>query len=256
MAADGADRVLIVEDDDDIASLERDYLEVAGMRVDVAADGPSGLEMGSSGDYDAIVLDVMLPRMNGFDVCSRLRAQVATPILMVSARTEDIDAIRGLGLGADDYVTKPFSPSVLVAKVKAQIAAARRHGTAGPDPRDDAVRDARLAAGDVEVDTAAHEVRVRGSLVSLTNREYELLCFLLRHRGTVFSRDALYERVWGEEALGDSATVMVHVNRIREKVERDPSNPALIQTVRGAGYIVRADDAAPAADTPGPVGGV
>lgn len=231
-------RILIVEDDEDIALLERDYLEVAGFETQIATSGTDGLDLALAGGFAAVVLDVMLPGMSGFDVLRRLRERSAVPVLLVTARSEDIDQIRGLGLGADDYVTKPFSPSVLVAKVKAAIATAERHGRAeGAAAAGGGAQ--RLAADGLVVDTNSHEVWARGKLVELTNREYELLVFLLSHKGTVFSRDALYERVWGLDAVGDGATVTVHVNRLREKVEKDPGHPTIIQTVRGAGYIVR-----------------
>lgn len=228
-------RILIVEDDEDIAELERDYLEANGLEADIASDGLSGLSKALSGSFDAMILDVMLPGMNGFDVCRKVREKSALPMLLVTARTEDIDQIRGLGLGADGYVVKPFSPSVLVAHVKALLAtAARRNAdTEAAEPS------SLIEADGVTIDPASHEVKARGKDVELTNREYELLLFLMKHQGTVFSRDALYERVWGEEALGDGATVTVHIQRLREKIEPDPSNPKIIQTVRGAGYIIR-----------------
>lgn len=228
-------RILIVEDDEDIAELERDYLEANGLEAEIASDGPTGLSMALSGSFDAMILDVMLPGMNGFDVCRKVREKSALPMLLVTARTEDIDQIRGLGLGADGYVVKPFSPSVLVARVKALLATAARRGadTEAAEPS------SLIEADGVTIDPDSHEVKARGKDVDLTNREYELLLFLMKHRGTVFSRDALYERVWGEEALGDGATVTVHIQRLREKIEPDPSNPKIIQTVRGAGYIIR-----------------
>lgn len=228
-------RILIVEDDEDIAELERDYLEANGLEAEIAETGPQGLKRALEGCFDAMILDVMLPGMNGFDVCRKVREKSALPMLLVTARTEDIDQIRGLGLGADGYVVKPFSPSVLVAHVKALLAtAARRNAdTEAAEPS------SLIEADGVTIDPDSHEVKARGKDVELTNREYELLLFLMKHQGTVFSRDALYERVWGEEALGDGATVTVHIQRLREKIEPDPSNPKIIQTVRGAGYIIR-----------------
>ena len=228
-------RILIVEDDEDIAELERDYLEANGLEADIASDGLSGLSKALSGSFDAMILDVMLPGMNGFDVCRKVREKSALPMLLVTARTEDIDQIRGLGLGADGYVVKPFSPSVLVAHVKALLATAARRNA----DTEAAELSSLIEADGVTIDPASHEVKARGKDVELTNREYELLLFLMKHQGTVFSRDALYERVWCEEALGDGATVTVHIQRLREKIEPDPSNPKIIQTVRGAGYIIR-----------------
>ena len=185
-------RILIVEDDEDIAELERDYLEANGLEADIASDGLSGLSKALSGSFDAMILDVMLPGMNGFDVCRKVREKSALPMLLVTARTEDIDQIRGLGLGADGYVVKPFSPSVLVARVKALLAtAARRNAdTEAAEPS------SLIEADGVTIDPDSHEVKAQGKDVELTNREYELLLFLMKHQGTVFSRDALYERVW------------------------------------------------------------
>lgn len=222
-------KVLIVEDDQAIAEIERDYLRMAGLEVEICADGPSGLAHGQDDDIDLVLLDLMLPGMDGFEVCRRLRQTRSIPILMVTARQEDIDKIRGLGLGADDYIEKPFSPSVLVAFVKAHLERYERLTGVGKAP-------ATIALGTIEIDTEARRVRVRGGEVSLKRREYELLLFFMLHPDTVFSREALYERVWGMEAVGDLATVAVHVNRLREKVEEDPSKPVHIVTVWGAGY--------------------
>lgn len=189
-------RILIIEDDATIAAIERDYLVRSGFAVDIAATGDEGLALGRTGKYDLILLDLMLPGMDGFSVCHALRKALDIPILMVTARQEDIDKIRGLGMGADDYITKPFSPSVLVARVKANLAQYDRlKGRAGR---------AQIQMGDI-----------------------------------VFSKEALYERIWGYDALGDNATVAVHINRLREKIEKTPSEPRHIQTVWGAGYRFR-----------------
>lgn len=221
-------KILIVEDDADIAAIEKDYLEVNGYGVIVADNGQAGLEIGLSKTADLILLDVMLPGLDGFEVCRILRQQVDVPILMVTARREDIDKIRGLGLGADDYIEKPFSPSVLVARVKAHLARYERQaGKSGEKP---------LKVGDLELNPATHRVTLGGQEVALKNREYELLMFLMAHPDRVFDRETLYEQVWGKEAMGDNATVAVHINRIREKIEAHPSDPQYIQTVRGAGY--------------------
>ncbi|MCH4084555.1 MAG: response regulator transcription factor [Olsenella sp.] len=230
-------RILVIEDDQDIAELERDYLEASGYVVTLAADGPKGLALGLSGGFDLAILDVMLPGMDGLSVCRQLRERTSMPVVMVTARGEDVDVIRGLGVGADDYVTKPFSPSVLVARVRARLAEVQRlrgeERAAGQGP---------LRMGHVALNPASHEVSAHGRPVTLTNREYELLAFLMRHPNVVFSRQALYERVWREDAVGDGATVTVHVNRLREKLEDDPSHPELLQTVRGAGYVLRAPE--------------
>lgn len=221
--------ILVVEDDDAIAQLERDYLHMSGFEVDIASDGPSGLEAALHGGYELMILDVMLPGMDGFEVCRCLREVTDVPIVMVTARREDMDKIRGLGMGADDYVEKPFSPSVLVARVRAHLSRYERlTGSAG--------KRSVVTLGDLELDTAARRLRVRGEEVDLKNREYELLEFLMLHPDVVFSREQLYERVWGMDALGDSATVAVHVNRLREKIEESPSSPRHILTVWGAGY--------------------
>ncbi|MGN0286673.1 MAG: response regulator transcription factor [Atopobiaceae bacterium] len=228
-------KILLVEDDEDIADLERDYLEASGYQVTVAADGQKGLSLGLSGGFDLAILDVMLPGMDGLSVCRQLREHSSMPVIMVTARGEDVDVIRGLGVGADDYVTKPFSPSVLVARVRARLAAVQRLKGPAQDDQEESLR-----VGHVELNPASHEVTSHGKPVSLTNREYELLAFLMRRPNVVFSRQALYERVWREDAVGDGATVTVHMNRLREKLEDDPAHPQLLQTVRGAGYVLRA----------------
>ena len=222
-------RILIIEDDREIAEIERDYLELDGMAADIASDGVTGLEKALSGSYDLILLDLMLPGIDGFSVCKRLREKLDIPILMVTARTQDIDKIRGLGFGADDYIEKPFSPSVLVARVKAHLA---QYNRLKPQSRQNAL----LEAGPISIDTDARTVSVRGAAVALTNKEYELLLFLVQHQNQVFSREDLYEIIWGLESMGDNITVAVHINRLREKLEENPSKPELIQTVWGVGY--------------------
>ncbi len=224
--------ILIVEDDAAIADIERDYLEIDGFTVAVAPDGLKGLEMGLSGEYDLILLDVMLPGMDGFSVCRRLREKMAIPILMVTARQEDVDKIRGLGLGADDYIEKPFSPAVLVARVKANLSQYERLSQA-PGSLEE------IIIGAVRLNTGTHRVFVDDREVELKNREYELLSFLMVNVDRVYDRETLYEKVWGMEAMGDNATVAVHINRLREKMERDPAHPRYIETVWGAGYRFR-----------------
>ncbi len=223
-------RILIIEDDGDIAAIERDYLELNSFQVETAADGITGLDRGLHGAFDLILLDLMLPGMDGFSLCRRLREETDIPILMVTARREDIDKIRGLGLGADDYIEKPFSPSVLVARVRAHLARYRRltGGQKKANPE--------LRAGNLRLNTVTRRVFVDGQEVELKNREYELLQFLMLHPDMVFSREELYEKIWGLDAMGDNATVAVHINRVREKIEPDPSHPRYIQTVWGAGY--------------------
>lgn len=223
------DKILIIEDDTAIAEIERDYLELDGFAVEIAADGNTGLERGLSGEHSLILLDLMLPGMDGFAICRALREQIDVPILMVTARQEDIDKIRGLGLGADDYIEKPFSPSVLVARVKAHLARYRRltgsERTSG-----------EIQIGGIRLNEETHRVYVDGREVELTNKEYELLLFFMLNVDVVFSREQLYERIWGWDAMGDSATVAVHINRLRKKIERDPANPRYIVSVWGAGY--------------------
>lgn len=223
------DKILIIEDDVAIAEIERDYLELDGFAVEIAADGNAGLERGLSGEHSLILLDLMLPGMDGFAICRALREQIDVPILMVTARQEDIDKIRGLGLGADDYIEKPFSPSVLVARVKAHLARYRRltgsERTSG-----------EIQIGGIRLNEETHRVYVDGREVELTNKEYELLLFFMLNVDVVFSREQLYERIWGWDAMGDSATVAVHINRLRKKIEQDPANPRYIVSVWGAGY--------------------
>ena len=223
-------RILIIEDDESIAAIERDYLVLAGFEVDIAATGGDGIAMGRSGHYDLILLDLMLPGVDGFSVCRTLRGTLDIPILMVTARQEDIDKIKGLGMGADDYITKPFSPNVLVARIKANLAQYDRLKNSGSRDR------ARISLGSVTLHTDTRRVFVDGTEVPLKNKEFELLYFLMSNADIVFSREALYERIWGYDALGDNATVAVHINRLREKIERDASKPRYIQTVWGAGY--------------------
>lgn len=226
------DKILIIEDDAAIAAIEQDYLEVDHFEVEIASDGVTGLNRGLSGEFDLILLDLMLPGIDGFSVCRKLRERLNIPILMVTARREDIDKIRGLGLGADDYIEKPFSPSVLVARVKANLAQYRRVSGEKKTPSE-------ITLGGVRVNTGTHRVFVDDREVELKNKEYELLLFLMLNVDMVFDRETLYERVWGLEAMGDNATVAVHINRLREKIEKNPSNPRYIETVWGAGYRFR-----------------
>lgn len=226
------DKILIIEDDESIAAIERDYLEIDGFQVVIAADGVTGLNLGLSGEFNLILLDLMLPGMDGFAVCRKLREKLNIPILMVTARQEDIDKIRGLGLGADDYIEKPFSPNVLIARVKANLAQYRRLSEPKKSPSE-------ITYGEICLNTGTHRVFVDRNEVELKNKEYELLLFLMLNVDMVFDRETLYEKVWGMDAMGDNATVAVHINRLREKLERDPANPFYIETVWGAGYRFR-----------------
>ena len=236
-------KILIIEDNQEIAELEQDFLEANAIESDIETDGIKGLDRALHGTYDLILLDIMLPGMDGFHICKRIRAEKEVPILMVSAKREDIDKIRGLGLGADDYIIKPFSPPELVARVKAHITRYERL-TRSASPADGAV----IRSGELEIYVDKHRVFAGGREVTLTNKEFELLVFLAQNKGLVFlaqnkglvfSRDRLFEKVWGLDAEGDTATVMVHINRIREKIEPDPANPIYIETVWGAGYRFR-----------------
>ena len=226
-------KILIIEDDRAISDIERDYLELSGFETECAYDGVGGLNKALAGGHDLILLDLMLPGLDGFTVCKKLRDKVDIPILMVTARTQDIDKIRGLGFGADDYIEKPFSPSVLVARIKANLAQYERLKPAGKK------NESVVKAGPFAMDSDAHTAFVDGRELSLKNKEFELLLFLLRHPNQVFSREDLYEMIWGLESMGDNITVAVHVNRLREKIEKDPSNPEYIQTVWGVGYRLK-----------------
>lgn len=227
------DRILIIEDDADIAQVEKDYLSINGFEADIAPNGAEGIELERKRKYQLILLDVMLPGMDGFMTCRRLREITDVPILMVSARKEDIDKIRGLGLGADDYIEKPFSPNVLVARVKANIARYKQLKA------NDGKKETVISVGDYTINTSAHTVTKRGEEIELKNKEYELFLFLVLNADTVFDKNTLYERIWGFDSLGDTATVAVHINRLREKLEDDPSKPRYIRTVWGAGYMFK-----------------
>lgn len=224
-----AKRILIVEDDDDIASIEKDYLEVSGYQVTVEENGTAGLTEALTGDYDLILLDVMLPGMDGFQIVRKLRDKVDIPIMMVTAKRTDIDKIRGLGFGADDYIEKPFSPGVLVAKVKSQLAQYERLKGKPEDRK-------RITISGITLESDTHCIWVRGEEKVLPNKEFQLLEFLMVHADVVYSRETLYTRIWGMDSLGNTATVPVHINRLREAVEEDPANPRHILTIWGVGY--------------------
>ncbi len=225
-------RLLIIEDDRAIAELERDYLEADGFAVDIEMDGDDGLRKARETAYDLVLLDLMLPGRSGFDVCRTLRASSEVPILLVSARRADVDKIRGLGLGADDYITKPFSTAELVARVKAHLARYERlRGGRGALP---------ITAGALVLDPDSMRVTVAGREVALTAREFEILALLASYPDRVFSREQIFEQVWGQGVFGDISTVTVHIRRIREKIEGDPSQPRIIETVWGIGYRLKA----------------
>ena len=225
-------KILIIEDDLLIAELERDYLVVADFEPVIETDGKRGLALAMEGGFDLLILDVMLQGINGFDICSEVRRKFNIPIIMVTAKQEDIDKIKGLSLGVDDYITKPFSPAELVARVKAhiQIHELLLHSTAD-DGNEDTIK-----AGDLRIVVNSRRVFVGEQEVSLKNKEFELLLFLAENPDIVFSKDTILDRIWGIDSTADTATVTVHINRIREKVEETPSEPKYIQTVWGVGY--------------------
>lgn len=229
-------RILIAEDEAEIAAIEKDYLEINGMQANIACDGESAIKMLKEEHYDLLLLDIMMPGKNGYDVCKEIRDSIDIPILMVTARTDSIDRIRGLGFGADDYIPKPFDPAELVARVKANLAQYERIKNAGADKNNTENKSDVKQIGPIKVNLLTHRVYVDETEHELKNKEYELLVFLMSNPEIVFSKEQLYDRIWGMDAIGDLKTVIVHINRLREKIEKDPQNPEHIQTVWGAGY--------------------
>ena len=223
-------KILIVEDEEAIADLEKDYLELSGFEVEVANDGEMGLLKALGEDYNLIILDLMLPGTDGFEICRRVRDEKNTPIIMISAKKDDIDKIRGLGLGADDYMTKPFSPSELVARVKAHLA--RYERLIGSTIEENKVIEIR----GLKIDTTARRVWVNGEEKTFTTKEFDLLTFLASHPNHVYTKDQLFSEIWDMESIGDIATVTVHIKKIREKIEFDTSKPQYIETIWGVGY--------------------
>jgi DNA-binding response OmpR family regulator len=227
--------ILIIEDDQSVAELERDYLELgAGFSCTLCADGTKGLETALAEDFSLIIVDVMLPGLSGFEICRRIREAKDTPLIIISALADDIDKVRGLGLGADDYMTKPFSPSELVARVKGHIQRYERLVGGRERPRPELLKIRGL-----EIDRKARRVWVNGEERTMTGKEYDLLLYLAEHPNAVLSKDRLFDAVWGMEALGDSSTVTVHIKHIRDKIEIDPQNIQYIETVWGVGYRFR-----------------
>lgn len=222
-------QVLIIEDDNNIAELERDYLQLNGYKVDIEQDGISGLKKALLGIYDVVVVDLMLPGKDGYEIVKEIRAKFEIPIIIVSAKNEDIDKIRGLGFGADDYLTKPFSPAELVARIKSHIIRYERlsgkKATIG-----------LISHKAMEIQTDSHKVFVSGKEVILTTKEYELLLFLASNSNVVFTKDQIFNTIWGEDYYGDTATVAVHIQKLRKKIEKDPGNPEYIETIWGTGY--------------------
>ena len=223
-------RILIIEDEEAIADLEKDYLELSGFEVEICNRGDTGLTRALNEEFDLIILDLMLPEVDGIDICRQVRQEKNTPIIMVSAKKDDIDKIRGLGLGADDYMTKPFSPSELVARVKAHLA--RYERLIGSAVEENKVIEIR----GLKIDTTARRVWVNGVEKNFTTKEFDLLTFLASHPNHVYTKDELFSEIWDMESIGDIATVTVHIKKIREKIEYDTSNPQYIETIWGVGY--------------------
>ena len=226
-------KILIVEDEESIADLEKDYLELSGFEVEVANDGQTGLDKALFGDFDLVILDLMLPGKDGFEICREYREKFLAPVIMVSAKKEDIDKIHGLGMGADDYMTKPFSPSELVARVKAHLNRydALTEAAAGPQEENEVI-----VAGDLKIDRTARRVFIRGVEKTFTTKEFDLLFFLAKNPNHVFSKEELFQEIWGTPSVGDIATVTVHIKKLRERIEYNNAKPQYIETIWGVGY--------------------
>ena len=223
-------RILIVEDEESIAELEKDYLELSGFEVEIENNGRVGLERALQEEFDLFILDLMLPGVDGFEICKKIRESKNTPIIMVSAKKDDIDKIRGLGLGADDYITKPFSPSEMVARVKAHLSRYERLiGSGMPENEVIGIRG-------LKIDKTARRVYVNGEEKNFTTKEFDLLTFLAQNPNHVFTKEELFNKIWDMESLGDIATVTVHIKKIREKIEFNTAKPQYIETIWGVGY--------------------
>jgi Response regulators consisting of a CheY-like receiver domain and a winged-helix DNA-binding domain len=222
-------QVLIIEDDNSIAALERDYLQLNGYKVDIDQDGVSGLKKALLGIYDVVVVDLMLPGKDGYEIVKEVRDKFEIPIIIVSAKNEDIDKIRGLGFGADDYLTKPFSPAELVARIKSHII--RYERLSGKK-----ITLELISHKAMEIRTDSHKVFVNGKEVLLTTKEYELLVFLASNPNIVFTKDQIFSNIWDEDYCGDTATVAVHIQKLRKKIEKNSGNPDYIETIWGTGY--------------------
>lgn len=221
--------ILIIEDDINIAELERDYLKLNGYKAEIVHDGELGMKRAVSGMYDVVIVDLMLPNKSGFEIIKEIRKKLEIPVMVVSARSEDIDKIRGLDYGADDYLTKPFSPAELVARIKSHLGRYERL------KGNNAANEILVHRG-LEINAGAHKVFVNGREVQLTAKEYELLYFLASNPNIVFSKEQLFDSIWSDEYCGDTATVPVHIQKIRKKLEKDPANPEYIETLWGTGY--------------------
>ena len=223
-------KILIIEDEVAIAELQKDYLEINDFEVTIENDGAKGLKSALEEDFDLIILDLMLPGMDGYEICKNIRNEKNIPIIIVSAKKDDIDKVRGLGLGADDYMTKPFSPSELVARVKAHLSRYERLISATQKSND------MVEVRGIKIDKTARRVYINGEEKVFTTKEFDLLTFLAENPNRVFSKDELFREIWDMESIGDIATVTVHIKKIREKIEDDTSNPQYIETIWGVGY--------------------
>lgn len=223
-------RILIIEDEESIAELEKDYLELSGFEVEMENQGEIGLNRALTEEFDLLILDLMLPGVDGFEICKRVREEKNTPIIMVSAKKDDIDKIRGLGLGADDYMTKPFSPSELVARVKAHLARYERLIGSGN------LQNEIIEIRGIKIDKTARRVYINGEEKNFTTKEFDLLTFLAQNPNHVFTKEELFSKIWDMESIGDIATVTVHIKKIREKIEYDTAKPQYIETIWGVGY--------------------
>jgi DNA-binding response OmpR family regulator len=233
-------RILIIEDEEAIAELEKDYLELSNFEVDIEGDGEKGLQKALAGNYDMFILDLMLPGIDGFELCKRIREVKDVPILMVTAKKEEIDKIRGLGLGADDYITKPFSVRELMARIKANLRKTEvKEEVKEVKPQE--TEGKKVVVGPLELDLDKFEAKVDGKTIDLTIREFEVLKFLACQAGQIITREVLLEKVWGYEYYGDIRTVDVTVRRIRGKIEKDSTTPKILVTKRGVGYYIKAN---------------
>lgn len=228
-------KILIIEDDYSIAKLQKDYLELSGFEVSICIDGLEGLNAIKKVEYDLVILDIMLPKLDGYDILRSIQEDKDIPVLLVSAKKEEIDKIKGFSLGADDYITKPFSPGELVARVKSHIQNYERIKSKFSEKE----KSSSIIIRGLEIQKDSRRVFIYGREVNLPQKEFDILIYLAQNPNRVFGREELFERIWGLDSLGDSATVTVHIGRIREKIESDPSNPQYIETVWGAGYRLR-----------------
>lgn len=228
-------KILIIEDELDIAELEKDYLEMNGFEVEIVQNGQEGYQKALSNQYSLIILDIMLPDMDGYKICREVRSKVDIPIIIVSAKKDEIDKIRGLGIGADDYVTKPFSPQELVARIKSHLSRYERLMKGNTQN----IRTKELIFGTLRIEPDTRRVFLTEKEISLTAKEFDLLHFLASNPEIVFNKDYLFEKIWGYDSVGDVATVTVHIRKLREKIEQDPSDPHYIETIWGAGYRFR-----------------